>query len=289
MTQRSVETAQPISWPVAVALLSGDIIKNTLLRLLRPDHRTRQQVASEYDQGDWARALADQRWSRCATLEDYLLPEERSRRRALIDGRLVSVGTREYYRYRAERLRALLADAAAGADEIVEVGCGTGTNVLTLAADPRWRRLSGYDISPSGIAVARACAAHFGLAQAAFDRIDLTDAGSPGFAALAGQVVFSYYCMEQLRHHMPTVLANLRSAKPRRVVHIEPTLELWSRWRLRDLASRAYTKRRDYQDNLLSSLRGMERDGTIRIFEARRLHFAPTPRYDPTLVVWEPA
>jgi hypothetical protein len=38
---------------------------------------------------------------------------------------------------------------------------------------------------------------------------------------------------------------------------------------------------------LLRTLRGFERAGRLRITRTERLGFAPAPRHDPTLIVWE--
>lgn len=130
---------------------------------------------------------------------------------------------------------------------------------------------------------------HFGLTDSiSFDRIDLVGGAHSKLSAIKGKVVFTYYCLEQLKYDTSTVILNIRNACPKRVIHIEPTVEMYDLLSPKDLANYLYSRRMDYQDNLLGTLRSVERRGALKILGARRLYYAPTIRHDPTLICWEP-
>lgn len=74
----------------------------------------------------------------------------------------------------------------------------------------------------------------------------------------------------------------------RQIVHIEPTLELFNRQSPKIWAAAAYLWQQDYQRMLVSSIRTLEHDQLMRAIAAQRLHFAPTYRNDPVVIVWEP-
>src|SRR4030095_3999089 len=214
--------------------------------------RGRDEVSAEYDRNYWKRVLDDRRWMDAATLRDFVIPPTIGQRTAKIAGRYVRISDVDYYTYRCEALtKAISESTEAGIDEIAELGCGYGMNLFSLSLSPRWRRLLGFDISANGIAAARAIAARFSVPNVSFEMLDAMDA--PGVArALNGRTVYTYYCLEQLKYVTPEVIANLLNARVRRVIHIEPTVELLRLWRPRDLVNYLYIKRRDYQDNLIS-------------------------------------
>lgn len=265
------------------------IVANIAHRLVIRRLRSRHQVASDYDQGEWRDVLRECRWERCVSLEDYVLSTESRPITALVGGKLARISTRDYYAYRTQRLVETLQRFAADVDSLVEIGSGAGRNLFALAYGGRWPRLLGLELSPTGREVTRTVAQRFSLDSIETEHIDLLDPSSAGFARLRGATVFSFYCLEQLPAHTQEVLDNLLKAGVRRVIHIEPTPELFAYSSLKDLATISYIWRQDYQRTIVSVARQMEREGRIRVLAIERLDFAPSCRNDPTLVVWEPA
>ena len=208
---------------------------------------------------------------------------------ALIDGRLSRITAREYYKYRAQKLEEILRAYCRSIEKLVEIGSGAGRNLFALALTGRWPQLHGVEISSTGREVARQVAVHYDIKNVTTSHIDLLDTNSVGFGDLRGATVFSFYCLEQLPAHTRTVMLNLLSAGVSRVVHIEPTPELFSKTSLRDLATVTYIWRQNYQRSLVQTALALEKEGLIRILKIGRLNFAPTCRNDPTLVVWEPS
>jgi hypothetical protein len=263
----------------------GNIAHKLIVRRVR----SREQVASDYDQGEWRDALLSRQWESCQALEDYVYGTSNSEMVALLDGRLRRVAAKDYYKFRAELLVKTLSEYCGSAERLVEIGSGAGRNLFALAHAGRWQKLHGVEISTTGREVTSKVATHFGIDNVETSHIDLLNPDSDGFRELRDATAFSFYCLEQLPAYTKTVMLNLLSAGIRRVVHIEPTPELFSRVSPRDLATVTYIWRQNYQRSLVETARALEKEGRINVIEVRRLNFAPTCRNDPTLVVWEPA
>lgn len=275
---------RPLEWLYLLREIGRDAVGLIASRA----RRSRERVIQEYDQGVWKTALAQQRWRRTATLDEYLTPGGHAARLATIEGRLVRIPSVDYYHYRNGLLRSVLEEWAGDADELVELGCGSGFNLFVLSQSGRWRRLYGLDLSENALAVAREVARHFGITSVYFERADLTDPRDPNLHFLMGRPVFTYYVLEQLKYDLQPVIKRLIACRPARVIHLETGTQLLPRLSLRFVANRLYILRRDYQNHLVTTLEGLAREGGLRIRAIRRLNYAPTPKNDPILVVWEP-
>ncbi|MGV8834177.1 MAG: class I SAM-dependent methyltransferase [Devosia sp.] len=275
------------------ALYAKDIVRSLVRIPLRRIRRTAGKVASEYDGGFWSDVAREQRWLRHDDLKTYLAGSQERQIVCRLEGKVVRTTEREYYARRVDALSALIvrmrgADATGG---IVELGCGYGLNLFSLAATGQFdgTNLLGLDISPVGIATGETIAAHFQLANVGFDRLDLTDASDPNFARLAGNTCFTYFAIEQIPRHVEQAVDNILRAGPRRVIHVEPTAEMLDLRRPRDWVSLAYIRSVDYQSRLFGYLTELEGRGAIRILERGRNSFSPTIRNDGFIAVWEPA
>lgn len=280
---------QPLPAAQALRVLVREAWANLRLLPRQRQHRDTNRVDAEYNSGAWKSALDGKWWLQCRDLREYLVSNNEHVMVAKVQGRLVRVQARDYYDYRLRLLQELLTTYMDGEAELVELGCGSGQNLFTLALAGRWPRLTGFDISENAVQAARETAQHFRLPDMSFGVLDLTDEANPHYAQLRGKAVFTYYCLEQLKYATAKVLDNFLQAGVRRVVHIEPTYELLRPWSLMDWVNFTYVWRRDYQNNLLKTLRSYERRGLVRILDVRRLYYCPSPRNDPTLICWEPA
>ena len=256
--------------------------------LFRRTPRQRARVAQEYEDGAWKRVRAERRWERCASLEEFLLGENDEMRIARVDGACVRIRTKDYYRHRVEALTHLMRRYVIG-EEVVELGCGYGANLLSLALRGPWPRLVGLDISENAIAAGREIVQRFGLGERVrFGRVDLTAADDPGFREIAGKTAFSYFCIEQVPYSVAAVVRNILAQRPRRVIHVESAPKLLHLWRPRDLLNYLHVRSMDYQTELLAVLEKLHADGAIRIVERQRTTFAPTLHNDGFVIVWEP-
>jgi hypothetical protein len=251
--------------------------------------RTNDVVDSEYNSGEWDRVLNQRGWLGGRTLEEFLIGQNTEPRLAKVDGQIVRIITRDYYRYRIGALSELIARHAGRATSLLELGAGYGANLFSLSLDPHWSKLRGFDIAPNGIEAGRQIASHFKLDdRVSFDRIDLTDANDPHFSELAGGTVFTYFCIEQIPYAVEAVIENIIQAKPARVVNIEPGIDMLNLSQPRDLASHVYIRSMDYQTRLFKLLDALDAQGRIRVLARERMGFAPTLHNDGLLYAWEP-
>lgn len=279
---------KPISKFYAFYLCLKSIAFDLAHKIMKQRKRTLQQVNDDYDKGEWSDEFKKKRWLNIGTLEDYVVPNYSRQIIAMIEGRFVKVPVSAYYAYRTKCLERTLTKYGDEAKGLVELGCGAGRNLFALASTGHWNKLRGYDLSATGIDVSRAVIKHFKLNNIETGHINLLDTKSDGFSNLRGSTVFTFYCLEQMPDHVEEVIRNLVATGVKRVIFIEPTLELFSGFSLKDLATITYVWRQNYLRNLVTVARKLEQEGLIKIVEVCRLNFAPTIRNNPTLVVWEP-
>jgi len=279
----------PVSSWVNARVVSKEILRNLFGLISAKRVRGRDQVSADYDQRAWKDLLEEKRWLQCDSVREYVVPPDATLRIAKIENRLVHIRSNDYYAYRLRSLQAVLDKYAVGSDELVELGCGWGSNLFSAHLLGRWERLSGFDISQNGISAANAAAQHFGLNHIQCRRLDLTDSADPNWSLLRGKCVFTYYCLEQLKYGTQQIIDRLLRAGVRRVIHIEPTTELLKLFSPLDVLNYLYMRRMDYQDSLVKTLGEYKEKSQVIILDQRRLYYAPGPRNDGVLVCWEPA
>lgn len=283
----------PVATPAAPFELArayaADIARSVGRIAFKNVRRTSDVVDSEYNAGQWGRILSERAWLQEPTLESYLIGQDRREQFAKVDGQIVRISAREYYRYRLGAFARLVSDLAGKATSILELGAGYGYNLFALSLDPRWLTLRGLDVAPNGIEGGRQIAGHFGLGdRVTFDRIDLTDAADPHLPELAGATILTYFCIEQIPYAVEAVVDHILSARPARVINIEPAVDMLRLTDPRDVASRIYIRSMDYQTRLFGLLEELEAKGRIRILDRQRMNFAPSLHNDGLLYVWEP-
>lgn len=128
--------------------------------------------------------------------------------------------TRRYYLLGRDALIEALAPPAGGA--VLEVGCGTGRNLIVAAK--RWpdARFHGIDISPAMLETARANVAKAGLAE----RITLAEGDATDFDAQAlfgreaFERVFLSYTLSMIPEWQAATLAAAQVLKPDGEMHV---------------------------------------------------------------------
>jgi len=279
----------PASLPDRAITYAVDVAKSVYRLILRRMERTQDEVNSEYNLLHWQKILSNKAWLKAKDLPDFLAPPESTERLRKVDNQIIRISAQKYYQYRIGALGDLMARHCGDAKDIVELGTGYGYNLFSLHhSHPDWI-LKGFDISPNGITAGREIADRFAISdKISLDRIDLTDASDPNLAAIAGKVVLTYFCIEQIPYDVRKVIENIIAAKPKRVINIEPTTELLELFRPRDLVSLFYIRSVDYQTQLFTTLNELERQGRIRIIARERMPFAPSINNDGFLYCWEP-
>ncbi|WP_284264693.1 class I SAM-dependent methyltransferase [Bradyrhizobium iriomotense] len=284
-----MEGLAPASLSDRATTYSLDAAKSIYRLATRRVKRTAEVVNSEYNLLNWHRVMSAKAWASAGTLEEFLIPANPAQSLRKVNNQICRIAADDYYRYRAKALGDLIAHHAGGVNEIVELGAGFGYNLFSLHLNhPEWT-LRGFDIAPNGIATGREIAAHYGLSdRISLDRIDLTNGTDPNYSAIRNQVVFTYFCIEQIPYDVREVVDNIIAAGPKRVINIEPTTELLNLTNPRDIVSFLYIRSVDYQTELFSTLGDYERQGRVRILARERMPFAPSIHNDGFLYCWEP-
>jgi hypothetical protein len=279
----------PASLLDRVGTYASDAARSVGRLVMRRTERTADVVNSEYNLSHWQKVLSDRDWTKTKDLTAFLAPSNPKQDLRKVDNLICRISAQDYRRLRIGALGALIGRHAGASKRIVELGTGYGHNLLSLhLSHPDWT-FKGLDISTNGIAAAREIVSYFGLTdRISLDRIDLTDAADPSFSAIADEVVFTYFCIEQIPYDVKKVVENIIAGRPKRVINIEPTTELLDLTSLRDLVSFLYIRSVDYQTELFSTLDELEREGRIRILARERMPFAPSIHNDGFLYCWEP-
>ncbi|MET0676959.1 MAG: methyltransferase domain-containing protein [Bradyrhizobium sp.] len=285
----TLRSLSPASLPDRAVTYSIDLAKSVYRLILRRIERTQSEVNTEYNLLHWQKILSKKAWLKARDIPDFLTPPEPTERLRKVDNQILRISAQKYYQYRIGALGDLIARHSGDAKAIVELGTGYGYNLFSLYhSHPDWT-LKGFDISANGIKAGREIADRFGLSdRITFDHIDLTNASDPNLAAIAGEVVLTYFCIEQIPYDVRKVIENIIAGKPKRVINVEPTTELLDLYRPRDLVSLFYIRSVDYQTQLFTILNEMEREGRIRIIARERMPFAPSINNDGFLYCWEP-
>lgn len=250
--------------------------------------RDAREVARGYDAGSWAAERDAKRWEHHPTLQAFTeRGDVRHELRATINNQLWHVSASAYYAMRRMRLVQIMRRFAADADSLYELGSGVGSIVFELVVGGLRKRIVGLELSPTGREVAERVAAHYQVEGVEFGHIDLLDSASDGFARLNGATVYTHYCLEQLPNDTEAVFRNLAAAGVRRAILIEPTFELLGWTSLRDLASRTYVLRQDYQRSIMRTAERLQREGVLDIVHTERLDFVSGHRNAGTLLVFD--
>lgn len=281
--------AEPLSRSESFVTAVTSISRSLLRMIMRPAIRDRGKVDREYDGGHWAQVLEERQWEHASGLKEFLVGTRTLPLVAKVEDRVCHLRSNEYYRYRLGAFARIIQSKFGEPKEIVELGCGYGYNLFSLALAFPHLRLIGLDISSNGITAARAIARYFGLEdRMQFAHLDLTRMDDPNYSLIQGREVFSFYCLEQIPHETEQVVKNIIAAGPRRIMHIEPAAEFLNGWRPRDWVNYLYVKSMDYQIRLLHVLRKLEQAGFLNIKNIENLPFAPTIQNDGIIVIWEP-
>jgi hypothetical protein len=284
-----VEFPQATSSALCVAYLAS-LIRSVARMVSRRIKRSAAVVEADYDQSSWLKVLEEKRWTRATDLREFLSASSDRLELRKVDSRIVQVSSRDYYSYRIGALGELIARHAGGdITHLVELGAGYGANLFSLYLDhPTWT-FKGLEISANGIRAGNEIARHFALSdRISLDHIDLTKRTDPNYRQIENATVLTYFCIEQIPYAVRNVVDNIIAARPRRVIHVEPTTELLDLTKLRDIVSFAYIHSVDYQTKLFTILDDNEREGRIRIISRERMPFAPTINHDGFLCCWEP-
>jgi len=254
-------------------------------------HKSRDEVLREYEREKWGPLLGRARAAAGSLSLDAVtawLNEGEAEHICSEGDALGLMSPQESHRVYVDVVANALAPHAANAP-LVELGAGWGSVLLTLLrrAPFAGRRAWAGELTDSGIALIGLIAQAEGM-RVNVGRCDLSSTAIAEFPVPAGAVVFTAMAMPYVREVEQRLLSTIASWRPRAVVHVEPCYEHFSTDTLLGMLRRRYVELNDYNRNLLTALRTLERAGKARIVEERPAVFGRNPLFPVSVLVWKP-
>lgn len=170
---------------------------------------------------------------------------------------------------------------------IYEFGCGSGYNLVALSRILPKSNLIGCDYSRSSVQLLSS------IANASESTSMITgylfDMKYPGGITIApDSAVFTVGSLEQLSNDITPMIDYLIQQRPEVCLHIEPVIDFYDSNKLVDALAIAYHRKRKYTDNLLSTLRDLEKKNKIEIITAFRPYFGSLFMEGYSCIVWKP-
>lgn len=165
------------------------------------------------------------------------------------------------------------------AKDIYEFGCGTGHNLLRVRKINKTAVLHGLDWVTSS----QKLVTNLGMKGHLFDYF------APSNLKLEpNSAIFTVASLEQTGTKYKKFVKYLLTNKPTLCVHIEPIPELLDSTKLLDYLSIKYMEKRKYLSGYLTYLRELEKQGKIKIHEARRSGIGSMFIDGYSIIVWSP-
>ena len=100
--------------------------------------------------------------------------------------------------------------------------------------------------------------------------------------------MFTSGVIEQIASKFDKFVDFLLEKKPKMVVHIEPTYEVYDQDNLFDYLAAKFHKKRGYTRGYLTKLKKLEAEGKIEILKVKRLNFGSMFFEGYTSIIWRP-
>lgn len=158
--------------------------------------------------------------------------------------------------------------------EIVELGCGLGYNLFELQRNG-FTILHGYDISKNAVKLSRTHSKKTN-SDIKFDVLDITKP-LPNFS---NKIIFTFTCLEQLKHQMKTVIQNIVDSTPKLVINFEIDYDSLP------FILKRYIHAVDIQDNLMKELKT---NPEVNLISSTLLPYTISPVNRLSCIKWKPA
>lgn len=172
------------------------------------------------------------------------------------------------------------------ASHLYEFGSGSAFNVAAYAKLYPQTAITALDWAPAAVTLANLLGEHHGM-KISGQRFDFF-APDSAFEFAPNSCVLTMCALEQVGERFLPFMDFLREKRPRRVVHMEPMLELYDPQFPHDALAIRYHQQRKYLTGLLPHLRALENAGAIRLLKVQRLKFGSRFHECFSLIAWEP-
>lgn len=178
--------------------------------------------------------------------------------------------------------RTYLADAS----HLYEFGSGSAFNVAAYAKLYPQASITALDWAPAAVKIADLLGEQHGM-KISGQRFDFF-APDSSFEFAPNSAVLTMCALEQVGDRFLPFLDFVLAKRPKRVVHVEPMLELYDPDLPHDALAIRYHQQRKYLSGLLPHLRALEKAGSIRFLKVQRLKFGSRFHECFSVVAWEP-
>lgn len=171
-------------------------------------------------------------------------------------------------------------------ERIHEFGCGSGLNLALLREVFPEKELHGLDFVQSSVTLINSIgsAKRWDLTGHLFDMTKPDSA----YVVSSGSGILTFGAIEQLASNIAPILDYFLSQKAKRIVHVEPTVELYDDDKLVDYLASRFHRKRGYTEGLLPSIQKLDAEGQARLVSVRRLGFGSLFMEGYMYYVWEP-
>lgn len=172
-------------------------------------------------------------------------------------------------------------------DSIVELGCGWGRNLFYFLNSGICRSAVGGEYAPEGIKLGELMKNRFNL-PIEFHYFDFKNPGQEFLKKMEGKVVFTHNSIEQVNYLPKSTVLSIAACSPKVVVHFEPVYEYRNGNSLLHFFWKRYTEMNDYNRNLVSVLKELEKEGKIEII-LEQIHYLGLNAFNPgSIIAWRP-
>jgi len=246
-------------------------IKKLKFKKIKRDQST---ISLDYDQGLWNKKYDDIDFE---SLIGMYGKNPDSSALFVKDGKLINGKYSDCIEQYQKQLYDIIIEHASNYP-VVELGCGLGVNLFQLNKR-KFENLEGYDISRNAIQLAKRYSADKGY-NIKFDVLDLIKPLPDKI--IENKIVFTITCLEQLKHHMSTVLQNILEGKPKLVINFEVDYDS------SPSIVKEYFDAVDYQNNLVSELKSMQTQNKINIESIEQFPLSLSPVNRLSSIIWKP-
>jgi len=184
--------------------------------------------------------------------------------------------------------RLLMLHAFDNPKRIVELGCGTGMNLIIAAELFAAAELAGSDWAPASVQILDAATKSLGrnIRGVLYDMF--TGEGSENLPIDSDTCVITVHALEQLGGALQQVTKLLIERKPRCVLHIEPILDFYDRDNPYDDIAARYHLTRGYLQGLVVTLEGYAAEKRVEILSRGRVRLGNLYHEAYSFMIWKP-
>src|SRR5579872_208431 len=248
------------------------------------------EITREFDVEKWGALLSEVRQQpSCPSIEalEDRLAQGQPEALCSVDGRLEllnpAVARKQYIDLIASAIGERLPAPA-----IVELGCGYGSVLLTLARrfDNAGVRFIGGEFTRSGVELCGLLAASSGI-DATVGHCDFNASPMTQLDIPAGSILFTSFATMYVADFEPA-LQSMFALRPSAVIHFEPCIDHCEQQSMLGLLRRKYIIANDYNRNIISVLREHQARGEIRMFQELPNVFGSNPLLPASMIRWAP-